>query len=371
MNAIHFARSASTIATATRWAGCLSGEAHITEPSGDVGNLRASRMGFTLVELLVVIAIIGTLMGLLLPAVQSAREAGRRTVCMNNLHQLGTAFASRGNQAPAQDWYPGWRNDGSNPNTPREWTFLLLPFLERTDLFNAGAYQYVSFFACPTTSADTSTPALAYGLNVGSLANQDGRQATGGNDGVGLDNYAHPAMPRYRRRLSQSDIRDGTPFTLLATEKCGSQASVTGVRWDYLLETNSGTAVVPVNSAGTVAYQTDVLEDAKIERMGIVGVSEDYGPSSTSLINSGTSVVGYRMYPSSNHPGGVVAVFCDGHTAFLRQTLAPHVYAQILTPNSNGDGGSAASGGGWNNNSPRIRSFFLNNNNYLLQESDL
>ncbi len=331
----------------------------------------SSSRGFTLVELLVVIAIIGTLMGLLLPAVQSAREAGRRTVCMNNLHQLGTAFASRGNQAPAQDWYPGWRN-GDTPNTPREWTFLLLPFLERTDLFNAGAYRYVSFFACPTTSADTSTPALAYGLNVGSLANANGRQATGGNDGVGLDNYMHPALPRYRRRLSQSDIRDGTPFTLLATEKCGSQTSVAGIRWDYLLQTNSGTAFLPVDSGGTVAYQTDVLGDARIQEMGIVGVSEDYGPSSTSLINSGTSVAGYRMYPSSNHPGGVVAVFCDGHTAFLRQTLAPHVYAQILTPNSNGDGNAVpATPAGWSNNSPRIRSFFSNDSNYLLQESDL
>jgi prepilin-type N-terminal cleavage/methylation domain-containing protein len=340
--------------------------------SSMLGNSRpltsSSSRGFTLVELLVVIAIIGTLMGLLLPAVQSAREAGRRTVCMNNLHQLGTAFASRGNQAPAQDWYPGWRNDGSNPNTPREWTFLLLPFLERTDLFNAGAYQYVSFFVCPTTSADTSTPALAYALNVGSLANEDGRQVVGGNDGVGLDNYTHPVLRTYRRRLSQSDIRDGTPFTLLATEKCGSRVSASNIQWNYLSQTSTGTIAPVVNSS--LNYQTEQLDTA-LTSMGIIGVSGTYNPSNGNVINS-LQPDGYRMQPSSNHPGGVVAVFCDGHTAFIRDSIPPHVYAQILTPNSNGDGGSIATPPpGWANNSPRIRSFFLNGSNYLLQESDL
>ena len=66
--------------------------------------------GFTLVELLVVIAIIGILMGLLLPAVQNAREAGRRTTCFNNLYQM--AFAAT-RHSDTNGFIPGWRNAAS------------------------------------------------------------------------------------------------------------------------------------------------------------------------------------------------------------------------------------------------------------------
>jgi prepilin-type N-terminal cleavage/methylation domain-containing protein len=91
--------------------------------------------GFTLVELLVVVAIIGTLVGLLLPAVQAAREAGRRHVCQNNLKQYGTALL-----AYHADY-------GSFPigNVPNQWWGFqsrLLPYLEASDIYQFMNYSY-------------------------------------------------------------------------------------------------------------------------------------------------------------------------------------------------------------------------------------
>src|SRR4051794_2767386 len=89
----------------------------------DMVRSQSLRVGFTLVELLVVIAIIGVLVALLLPAVQTAREASRRTQCANNLKQLGLAVA---NFEDVTNVLPYSRTDPGET-----WTVIILPYLEQ------------------------------------------------------------------------------------------------------------------------------------------------------------------------------------------------------------------------------------------------
>lgn len=103
------------------------------------------RTGFTIIELLVCIAVIGILIALLLPAVQMAREAARRTQCKNNLKQLSLAVIQHEttfNFYPSNGW--GWRwvgdpDRGTGRQQPGGWIYHVLPYLERADLQTIGA----------------------------------------------------------------------------------------------------------------------------------------------------------------------------------------------------------------------------------------
>ena len=125
------------------------------------GEKLVKRTGFTLVELLVVIAIIGMLMGLLLPAVQNAREAARQVQCTNNMKQLGIGIQNHGVTSGAR--YPsggngysciGDRQKGSGPDQRGGWTYNLLPYLEQSSLHQASIATRletpVPLFYCPT-----------------------------------------------------------------------------------------------------------------------------------------------------------------------------------------------------------------------------
>jgi prepilin-type N-terminal cleavage/methylation domain-containing protein len=103
---------------------------------------RAFRHGFTLVELLVVIAIIGVLVALLLPAVQAAREAARRSQCTNNLKQIGIGFLNHESShkfLPSGGWSPWFIGDkemGFGANQPGGWMYQILPYIEQQALFD-------------------------------------------------------------------------------------------------------------------------------------------------------------------------------------------------------------------------------------------
>ena len=103
-----------------------------------------TRRGFTLVELLVVIAIIGVLVALLLPAIQAAREAARRTQCSNQLRQLGLAFQNHHDShqhLPTGGWWYQWLGYpeyGFGKEQPGGWMYNILPYIEQANLHDLG-----------------------------------------------------------------------------------------------------------------------------------------------------------------------------------------------------------------------------------------
>jgi prepilin-type N-terminal cleavage/methylation domain-containing protein/prepilin-type processing-associated H-X9-DG protein len=297
-----------------------------------------SPRGFTLVELLVVIAIIGVLMGLLLPAVQSAREAGRRVTCTNNQYQIALA-ASRFNDT--NGFMPGWRNAllwNNTTLTPPSGTFfpswpvMILPFAERTDIFRSwqqgtAAVAYVSLFACPSTPAESmSNPILAYAGNCGTANSVKA-------NGVMVDNVS-PGTSASRIDLDEISAADGTAMTLVISEKCISGAA--GLNQNYW---DVRPAVSGAFSFGNPSA-TYTAGSGVVPGFGMVGTAAVSKVINNTALGS-TTVAGQVNLPSSNHPGGVVVAFCDGHTGFIKDSVAQNVYGRLLT--SNGMSSTASS----------------------------
>src|SRR5215212_4904099 len=182
---------------------------------------RFVRQGFTLVELLVVIAIIGLLVSLLLPAVQSAREAGRRASCANNLKQIGLAFLLHHDSHaffPFGGAYRSYPNMNSNgvpyvgDSQTGGWAFQILPYIEEDPLYHCGDLKIIqttpiTLYFCPSrrrpqVAAGGWAPGNA--LTDYAASNQDGPDLVdaGLNSGTGVVRSSHV--------VRVSKILDGT-----------------------------------------------------------------------------------------------------------------------------------------------------------------
>ncbi len=118
------------------------------------------KAAFTLVELLVVIAIIGILIALLLPAIQSARESGRRAQCMNNLRQLSlacVAYCDAEGQFPAGMTTPVTEDPSTTINFGPNWVIRILPFMEFNDLYNQ--FDLTKYISDPSSTKNIATKA--------------------------------------------------------------------------------------------------------------------------------------------------------------------------------------------------------------------
>lgn len=330
-----------------------------------------SREAFTLVELLVVIAIIGSLMGLLLPAIQSAREAGRRNTCMNNMSQLGKALFLHDNE---NGFVPGWRNsveytiqpDTVAANAKRRaivpWSVKILPYVERRDIYRlvevgdpnnevrASTAVQIPLFECPSSPGENeTTPRQCYAGNAGYGAG--GQDLSGLNDykgdGVMHDAVGSTGFNGRRIALDAVSSRDGTSTTILLMESCGTAATNNrwdndgNIAWDIDVANNQTqpltVSTFPATFSGnmtaskngpSIIVNRGLADDGATVTFG--GLDQPVNP--TTQGGSFSNSTGQpNWYPSSNHGAGVAAVFCDGHTQFVKDTIPFSIYCQLMS----------------------------------------
>jgi prepilin-type N-terminal cleavage/methylation domain-containing protein/prepilin-type processing-associated H-X9-DG protein len=301
------------------------------------------RGAFTLVELLVVIAIIGILISLLLPAVQSAREAARRSQCTNNLKQLLLGIE---NYESARKRYPPGRNGcdgitnapcngsatGPHRNGGSGW-LLVLPYLEMaalqetctvaTDPAKAPDDEYYTptaqtlaerpdAFVCPSDSAEPFYKPTGTTQATGSYVFVHGKQ--GPDQGIsGAMKVGNTGLFVYMKSFTKQECIDGLSNTMALGEVYDGHLDRWPNRWTLASrhEDNLRSTVNPIN---TPAGQGVTTSPYGVPLNGAMG---------------------------SRHPGGAMFAFADGRVVFLRESISLTIY-QALSTRKGGEAISAS-----------------------------
>ena len=326
--------------------------------------------GFALVELLVVIGIIGVLVSILLPAVQSVREAARRISCMNNIRQLALAAH---NYESAHRIFPGggvlhFGDPSSNPKfDPRSgpmlsWIVLILPHMEEQNL-----YDLFDFSATVLEQANEPQEAQPTSL----LCPSDGSAGRFYSDPTQTNkkrfakgNYAAFASPFHIRNQFRfpgaisgkgkkiAEIRDGTSNTLMLSE-VRTRGHEQDQRGAWALPWNGSTLLAfDMHNTGRSAYEASPhsLGQTQLPNSGIAEFDGSslirgnmdilYGCPEPNLAQlEGMPCGDYEKFrwlssaPRSRHPGGVNVVYADGHTRFYLNEVDEFAMAYAISIN--------------------------------------
>jgi type II secretory pathway pseudopilin PulG len=280
---------------------------------------------------LVVIAIIGMLVALLIPAVNMARETARFNTCSNNARQLALGFIQFDTSNRRLPGYVNRTGMGSKPEKYGNWTVMLLPYLEQRQAFESYSdntpaadvrMPHIESLNCPSNPPEGSNPTLVYRANAGKKDPDDLSLYNGvltnsvPTNNVRLNDKTEN-VPKYGTRSSLSYVSsaDGASRTLLLSE-------------DLRFAENWWK---PMPLAQTPDWEIDscILWSSEAEPNAdqILGVNED---REFTGYESATSKLKWAR-PSSNHPGKVVAAFCDGSMRSVGDNMDPLIYKRIMT----------------------------------------